>query len=65
MVNDKHILTIDLTEWLTQADYARKHGYKLTTISQWVKRAKDGQGSQKIDYLDIPELSITLVKPLK
>lgn len=56
--------TIDLKGWITQAEYARKHGYKLNTVSRWVKRAKDGEGKQKIDYLDIPALGITLVKPV-
>lgn len=55
---------IDLQGWITQAEFARKHGYKLTTISRWVKRAKDGEGKQKIQYLDVPALGITLVKSL-
>ena len=53
---------INLKGWITQAEYARKHGYKLNTVSRWVKRAKEGQGTKKIDYLDVPELGITLVK---
>lgn len=56
---------IDLKGWITQAEYARKHGYKLNTVSRWVKRAKEGEGNQKIDYLDVKELGITLVKTLK
>lgn len=56
--------TIDLKGWMTQAEYARKSGYKLNTISQWVKRAKEGEGLPKIQTLDVPELGITLVKKL-
>ncbi len=56
--------TIDLQGWITQSEYARKYGYKLSTVSRWVKRAKDGEGSLKIQYLDVPDLNITLVKPL-
>jgi hypothetical protein len=52
---------IDLRQWVTQAKYASLHGYKLGTISQWVKRVKDGEGN-KIEIKDIPELGITLVK---
>jgi hypothetical protein len=52
---------IDLNQWITQANYAAQTGYKLGTISQWVKRVKDGEGN-KIDIKDIPELGITLVK---
>lgn len=56
--------TIDLQGWLTQTEYAKKHNYNLNTVSQWVKRAKDRKGTQKIDWLDVPELGITLVKSL-
>ena len=52
---------IDLSEWVTQAEYASKTGYKLGTISQWVKRAKDGKPA-KIDYIDVPEIGLTLVR---
>ena len=63
-LHTKEDLSIDLKGWITQAEYARKTGYKLNTISKWVKRAKDGEGETKIQYLDIPALGITLVKPL-
>jgi hypothetical protein len=52
---------IDLSQWITQASYAAKTGYKLGTISQWVKRVKDGEGN-KIEVKDVPELGITLVR---
>lgn len=55
-------ITIDLSVWCTQAQYCRDNPqYKLGTISQWVKRAKAGKQA-KIEYLDIKELGITLVK---
>ena len=54
---------IDLSEWITQANYARLHGYHLNTVSQWVKRAKEG-GKVNINWIDIEELGLTLVKPL-
>lgn len=56
---------INLKGWITQAEYARLHGYKLNTVSRWVKRAKEHEGKQKIDFLDVEELGITLVKTLK
>ena len=62
MKDKKQDTGIDLQGWITQVEYARKTGYKLNTVSQWVKRAKEGKGSAKIDYLDVPELGITLVK---
>jgi len=61
-MSKKQNSTIDLKGWVTQAEYSRKTGYKLNTVSQWVKRAKEGKGSAKIDYLDVPALGITLVK---
>ena len=54
--------TIDLTKYCTQAEYCRLTGIKLGTLSQWIKRAKDGQSIPvNIEYLYVPELSITLV----
>lgn len=55
-------ITIDLSLYCTQAEYSRETGIKLGTISQWVKRAKAGKVPAKIEYYDIPELQITLVK---
>lgn len=55
---------IDLQGWITQAEYARKYDKKLSTVSRWVKRAKEGEGTKRIEYLDVPDLNITLVKPL-
>jgi hypothetical protein len=57
----KDLLIIDLTKWCTQAEYARITGTKLPTVSQWVKRAIAGYGVQKIDYMEIPALGLTLV----
>jgi hypothetical protein len=57
-------IKIDLKGWITQAEYARQNNKKLSTVSRWVKRAKEGEGKQKIDYLDVPALGITLVKSL-
>lgn len=53
-----------LDVWITQAAYSRQYGDKLATISQWVKRAINNEGEQKIDYLEVPELGLTLVKKL-
>jgi hypothetical protein len=54
---------IDLTKYCTQAQYARDNGIKLGTLSQWVKRAKDGKSTPvNIEYLEVPELKLTLVK---
>lgn len=61
---DTNTISIDLKGWITQAEYARLTNYKLNTVSRWVKRAKDGEGKPKIQYLDVPALGITLVKPL-
>lgn len=55
------ILKIDLDKYCTQADYARETDTKLATVSQWVKRAKEGKGTKKVDYLEVAELGLTLV----
>jgi len=54
---------IDLQGWMTQAEYAQKYNEKLGTVSQWVKRAKEGKTAY-IQYLDVPGLRKALVKPL-
>lgn len=58
-----NIITINLNEWCTQSQKAIETDIKINTISQRIKRAKEGKpGSKGIEFLDIPELSITLVK---
>ena len=60
---DKHnTKQLDLSQWVTQVEYAKLTGYKLGTISQWIKRAKAGEGKKGIEYLDVPELGLTLVR---
>ncbi len=54
---------IDLTKYCTQVEYCRLTGTKLGTLSQWIKRAKEGRSIPvNIEYLYVPELSLTLVK---
>lgn len=59
---NKNILIIDLNVWTTQAKKADESGIKLTTISQQIVRTKKGQTPHPVEYWDIPELGITLVK---
>jgi hypothetical protein len=55
--------TIDLSMYCTQVEYCRLHGIKLGTLSQWIKRTKEGKSTPvDIEYLYVPELKITLVK---
>ena len=58
----KNVLTIDLAVWTTQARKAGDTGTKLTTISQQIVRTKKGQTTHPVEYWEIPELGITLVK---
>lgn len=57
---------VDLSQYITQAEYARINGLKLGTLSQWIKRMKEGEAvpdhAKHIQYLEVPELSLTLVK---
>lgn len=57
---------IDLTQYCTQAEYAKNNDIKLGTLSQWIKRLKAGESvpdtAKHIQYLEVPELNLTLVK---
>lgn len=57
---------VDLSLYITQAEYARINNIKLGTLSQWAKRVKEGQSipahAKNIEFLEVPELSLTLVK---
>jgi hypothetical protein len=55
-------LVIDLDIWTTQAKKALETNIKLTTISQQVVRTKKGETTHPVEYWEIPELGITLVK---
>lgn len=55
-------LIIDLDKWITQQGYIKEFGGRLNTLSQKIKRAKDGETSNPIEYWYIPELNITLVR---
>ena len=61
-MSKSNIITIDLNVYCTQADYAKERKMNLSTVSQWVKRAKAGK-TQPIEYWEIPQLNnLTLVK---
>lgn len=56
------IITINLNEWATQKDYAKLVGKEFPAIRQQLKRTKKGKSTQPLEYWDIPELNITLIK---
>jgi hypothetical protein len=63
MANKKaNIITIDLDVWTTQTQKAKSLGLNESTIRQRVLRTKLGKGNIKEEYMDIPELNLTLVK---
>lgn len=55
---------IDLNEWTTQLNKSIDKDIKLNTISQQIKRAKEGKsGSAGIEFMEIPQLNgLILVK---
>ena len=61
-MSKKNLLIIDLDKYCTQAEYARLTGDKLPTVSQWVKRSKEGKGNRRIGYLEVEALGLTLVE---
>ena len=59
---NNNIITIDMSKWATQKEYAKLVGKQFPAIRQQLKRTKKGISTQPLDYLDIPELNITLIK---
>lgn len=57
------IITIDLNIWCTQQQKAIDTGIKLNTISQQIKRTKEGKTINPVEILEIPELNnLVLIK---
>lgn len=57
-----NLLIIDLDTWTTQKDYAKLVGKEFAAIRQQLKRTKKGTCKEPLEYLDVPELNITLIK---
>lgn len=55
-------VTIDLDVWTTQTAKAKAEGLNESTIRQRVSRTKRGKAKQSIEYWEIKELNLTLVK---
>jgi hypothetical protein len=55
-------ITINLDEWTTQTKLAPLIKMKENTLIQQIKRAKEGKSKTSIEFWEIPELNITLVK---
>jgi hypothetical protein len=52
------ILTVDLSQWYTQQQYAALKGMRLNTLSQWIRREQAGQKHPgKIAIYPVPELN--------
>lgn len=52
------ILTVDLSQWYTQQQYAALKGMRLNTLSQWIRREQAGQKQPgKIAIYPVPELN--------
>lgn len=58
--------TIDLSGYISQAEYARLKDIPLNKLSQWIKRAKNNESippeAKDIEFIFVPELNMTLVK---
>lgn len=61
-IKKDNIISIDLNVWTTQTQKAKSLGLNESTIRQRVLRTKLGKGNIKEEYLEIPELNLTLVK---
>lgn len=59
----KNVITIDLDKWTTQRKLAEmRDDIKENTLIQQIRRAKKGEYKASVEYWEIPELGITLVK---
>ena len=58
--------TIDLSGYISQAEYSRLNDIPLNKLSQWIKRAKNNQSippeAKNIEFIFVPDLNMTLVK---
>lgn len=58
--------TIDLNDYISQAEYARIHNLSLNRLSQWINRMKKGEkvpnDAKNIEYHYFSALNMTLVK---
>ena len=57
LMKAKNILTIDLNKYCTQQQYSIEKGIKLNTISQRIKRIKEGKAAPFVDFIEIKELN--------
>lgn len=67
MDNTQQANKIDLSGYITQAEYCRLNpDISLNNLSQWIKRMKDGKSvpahAKDIQFIFVPELNMTLVK---
>jgi hypothetical protein len=65
-MNKNNILTIDLNKYCTQQQYANEKNMRLNTLSQQIKRIKEGKSNKVIDFIEIKELNnLVLVNRLQ
>lgn len=64
MVGNKDGIELKLNGWMTQKAYADTHKIRQVLVGQWVHRAKasGSKGHREIEYLDVPQLGLTLVR---
>lgn len=63
MAKDNNTIVIDKSIWATQQQYAKETGVKLNTISQQIKRTKEGKTVNPVIFWEIPELNnLVLIK---
>lgn len=63
MSKQRTIITIDLSKYCTQQQYAIDNNVRLNTISQRVKRTKEGKTTTPIDFIEFKELNnLVLIK---
>jgi hypothetical protein len=67
IMKEKDGIELKLNGWMTQKAYADTHKIRQVLVGQWVHRAKasGSKGHREIEYLDVPDLGLTLVRGRK
>lgn len=55
-------ITIDLDVWTTIAQKAEMEGITLNAMTQRLFKSRKGIGQHVVEFWDIPQLKLTLVK---
>ena len=56
-MSKNNIIEIDLSKWQTPINYAKYHNIPIGTLSQQIKRTREGKTPNPLPIWEIPELN--------